>query len=176
MTDPTFLKEMEEKSGQEISTCYQCCRCTSGCPVADRMDVLPHRLVRLVILGERERVLTSGAIWTCLQCNTCSVRCPNGIDVTRLFRTLRAGARPDGTAARDIRSFHRLFLESVRTTGRMNELSVILRHKALRGTLREDVTMGLRMALKGRVGLWPHRTRERGRMRELFSKAEEEDL
>lgn len=175
MKDLSLLREIEAKSGQPVSTCYQCCRCTLGCPVADRMDVLPHRIIRYIILGDRDKTLGCQAIWTCLQCSTCSVRCPNNIDVARVFQTLRQACGDSVPAGRDVRSFHRSFLESVRASGKMNELSVILRYKARKGSLLEDARMGMTMAVRGRVGLWPHGTRKKSEVEEIFSKAETED-
>ncbi|MGO8880246.1 MAG: heterodisulfide reductase subunit C, partial [Desulfomonilaceae bacterium] len=33
-----------------INQCYQCGKCSAGCPVAPEMDLLPHQLVRLAVL------------------------------------------------------------------------------------------------------------------------------
>jgi heterodisulfide reductase subunit C len=107
----SLLNEIESKSGENISACYQCYRCTNGCPVAADMDIYPHRIIRHVILGGREKVLSSGAIWTCLQCTTCSVRCPNDIDIAHVFDTLRKIAVAEHREAeKDTWNFYKFFL------------------------------------------------------------------
>ena len=49
--------EVKERSGASPMRCYQCAKCSSGCPVAARGDLKPHELVRLVQLGLRDEVL-----------------------------------------------------------------------------------------------------------------------
>ncbi len=72
-----------------IHQCYQCGKCSAGCPVAPDMDLLPHQLVRLAVLGNVEPILASKSIWLCLTCHTCGARCPNGIDVPTLLDPIR---------------------------------------------------------------------------------------
>jgi heterodisulfide reductase subunit C len=82
------------------------------------MDILPHQLMRYVILGDREKVLGSETIWVCIQCMTCSVRCPNGIDVAHVIEGLRRlAAEEHGEAGRDSWEFDKSFLDSVRRRG-----------------------------------------------------------
>ena len=40
-----------------VQACYQCGKCSAGCPVADKMDLLPNQLVRLVQMGRIDRAL-----------------------------------------------------------------------------------------------------------------------
>ena len=56
---PEFRREVEAHCGQLVSTCFQCEKCSSGCPVAFAMDILPHRLIRAVHLGLKDEVLKS---------------------------------------------------------------------------------------------------------------------
>ena len=72
-----------------IHQCYQCGKCSAGCPVAPEMDLLPHQLVRLAVLGNMDRIVKSKSIWLCLTCHTCGARCPNGIDVPALLDPVR---------------------------------------------------------------------------------------
>ncbi|MHB8111760.1 MAG: 4Fe-4S dicluster domain-containing protein, partial [Syntrophorhabdaceae bacterium] len=130
MNDLSFLKEIENKSGEKVSPCYQCYRCTVGCPVAADMDIYPHRIMRYILLGDREKVLRSKTIWTCLQCVTCSVRCPNDIDIAHVFDTLRKIAVVEHREAeKDTWTFDSFFLDSVRKHGRLHELEAIMKYK-----------------------------------------------
>lgn len=177
MNDLSFLEEMEKLSQEKISTCYQCYKCTVGCPVVTEMDVYPHRIIRQIILGEREKVLTSKTIWTCLQCTTCSVRCPNDIHIAHVFDTLRKVAVKEGKAAeRDTWLFDELFLDSVRKHGRLHEVEAILRYKLEKKNFFEDTKMGLGMFLKGRMGILPHNIKNRKQVKEIFGKTEDQKV
>ena len=83
-----FLKKIEELSDVNVRLCFQCGECTSSCPLAHEMDVLPSTLMRLVQLGQ-EDVLESKAIWVCSSCFNCYARCPRDIDVAAVIETLR---------------------------------------------------------------------------------------
>lgn len=173
MNDLSFLKEVEEKSGEKISACYQCYRCTNGCPVAADMDIYPHRIIRHIVLGDREKVLTSGTIWTCLQCTTCSVRCPNDIDIAHVFDALRKISIVEGKAAeKDTWVFYQLFLDSVKKHGRLYELESVMRYKMAKKDFFGDAGMGLGMFLKGRLGMFPHNIQDRKALKEVFKKIE----
>lgn len=171
MNNPTFLKELEELSGEKISSCYQCYRCTVGCPVVAQMDIYPHRIIRYIVLGEREKVLKSKTIWTCLQCNTCSVRCPNSIDIAHVFDTSRKIAIKEQKAAeQDTWTFDKAFLDSVARHGRLHEIEAILRYKMEKKNLFEDAKMGMGMFLKGRMGIFTHNVKHRKQVKEIFKK------
>jgi heterodisulfide reductase subunit C len=167
-----FLKEMEQKTGENIGACYQCYRCTNGCPALPEMDFSPHRLIRYVILGQREKALTSKMIWSCLQCTTCSIRCPNDIDIALVIDTLRKIAVKEGKAKDlDTWTFDRYFLDSVKKHGRLYEMETILRYKLEKKDFFGDTKMGMSMMLKGRMGLLPHNIKDRQGMKALFEKA-----
>ena len=174
MNNLEFLHETEKASGEKISICYQCYKCTNGCPVAAEMDIVPHRVIRHIILGNKEKVLTSKGIWTCLQCITCSVRCPNDIDVARVFDTLRKVAMEEKKAAdTDSWKFSELFLESVEKHGRLAEMETMLRYKLEKGGLFADMKAGARMLLKRRMGILPHNIKDRKVFREMLVKAKQ---
>ena len=84
-----FVKKVEEVSGQSLLSCYQCGKCSAGCPMAFAMDLLPNQVIRLVQLGLEEDIAKSKAIWLCASCVTCSVRCPRGVDLARVMEALR---------------------------------------------------------------------------------------
>jgi len=171
MKDLTFLNEMEQFSGENISACYQCYKCTVGCPIVAQMDIYPHRIIRYIILGEREKTLTSKTIWTCLQCMTCSVRCPNEIDIAHVFATLRKISIQEGKAAqKDTYLFDELFLHTVRKHGRLHEIEAILKYKLKTKTFFDDAKMGMSMFSKGRIGLLPHNIQRKAEIQNIFKR------
>lgn len=97
-----YVQTIKDISLQKIMTCYQCGKCTAGCPVADHMDIVPNEMMRLVMLGDIEKLLSSKAIWLCTSCFQCGTRCPKGIEVHRVFEALRSIALREGKNYTDI--------------------------------------------------------------------------
>jgi heterodisulfide reductase subunit C len=84
-----FVRKVEEISAQNLGACYQCGKCSSGCPSADRMDNIPSQFIKLIQLGMEEEVAQSNTPWICLTCFICTVRCPKGIDIARIMEAAR---------------------------------------------------------------------------------------
>ena len=84
-----FVKKIAELSGQDLMACYQCGKCSAGCPMVSTMDILPNQTIRLVQLGLQEDVLKSKTIWLCASCVTCGARCPRGVDLSKIMEALR---------------------------------------------------------------------------------------
>ena len=74
--------------GEGIRVCIQCGTCTASCPNADLMDHTPSELIAMARAGMREEVLSCNAMWYCLSCYMCTVRCPRGIKFTDLMHAL----------------------------------------------------------------------------------------
>jgi heterodisulfide reductase subunit C len=86
--DP-FVTKVEELSGQNLLVCYQCGKCSAGCPAVHEMDILPNQIIRFAQMGLKEELLASRAIWVCASCMTCNVRCPKGINIAEVIEALR---------------------------------------------------------------------------------------
>lgn len=84
-----FAQKVEEISGQNLFACYQCGNCTAGCPVSFAMDLGPHQVIRLSLLGLEEEVLECNTFWICASCLQCTSRCPKGLDIARIMEALR---------------------------------------------------------------------------------------
>lgn len=143
--------------GQNIFRCYQCIKCTSGCPVADQFDLAPNQVIRSVQLND-PAVLRSRAIWLCASCQTCATRCPQEINVTAIMDLLRMEARRRGipSAVPDVERFNLLFMRFIRWMGRLPELLFIVTYKLLSGNPFSDMGMGLRMLKKRKLKFLPH--------------------
>ncbi len=138
--NPSWRKRIEGLSGQKISACYQCEKCTNGCPVTFAMDIVPDKLMRAIHFGLKEEVLRSDTIWVCASCETCTTRCPNGIDIAHVMDTLRQTSLEEGIkpAQKDIPIFHSAFLSSIKRHGRIHEIEMIIDY-----TLRSEGPSGL---------------------------------
>jgi len=108
-----YARSIKEISAQKIMSCYQCGKCTAGCPLADKMDYVPNEMMRLVMLGEIEELLNSKAIWLCTSCFQCGTRCPKGIEVHRVFEALRSLALRNGINRTDIEELPQEILDEV---------------------------------------------------------------
>ncbi len=85
-----FQDRLKELSGQDLFACYQCGKCTAGCPSASAMDVPPHLAIRMAWMGLEEELRGVNTPWLCAACLTCDLRCPKGIDISRIMEALRA--------------------------------------------------------------------------------------
>ena len=92
-------KEKLQAAGIDLSSCYQCGKCTAGCPMASAMDYSPRQTVRLLQLGMADTALRSRTIWLCASCETCATRCPRDVDVAKMMDILRIEADRAGVAA-----------------------------------------------------------------------------
>ena len=109
---------------ENASHCYQCSKCSAGCPVAEEMDMLPHQIIHSVALGEEEAALDSIAIWICAGCYTCAVRCPNDINIASVMDDLRKRAVESNRPCPkpEVLQFHQAFLADMNRRGRVHEL------------------------------------------------------
>jgi heterodisulfide reductase subunit C len=84
-----FVLKVQELSGQNLLACYQCGKCSAGCPAVSQMDILPNQIIRYAQLGFKDELLKSKAIWICASCMTCNARCPKGINIAEVIEALR---------------------------------------------------------------------------------------
>ncbi|MGD8962832.1 MAG: 4Fe-4S dicluster domain-containing protein, partial [Desulfobacterales bacterium] len=125
--DYHFLGQIETVGSYQASACFQCRKCTNGCPVTFAMDLFPDEVIRLVILGHREAVLGCDTIWVCAACETCTTRCPNDVKIAELMDCLKEMAVQQGVRSTQpqILSLHTSFLKDVKRWGRVFETTFL---------------------------------------------------
>ena len=165
-----FLKASTLTIDPKINHCYQCKKCTNGCPLAFAMDIMPNQVMRLITLGQKDEILQSKSIWVCASCQTCTTRCPNDIDIAHVMDGMRRLCRAEGfePAEGTVPKFHDAFLAAVRSRGRMNEVEMILRYKLKTMDLMSDINLGIKMFLKGRLKVLGHRIGGVKEIRRIF--------
>ncbi len=174
--DTTFARQGAFDWKVDLFACYQCGKCSNGCPVTFAMDVLPHQLIRMLQLGLTEEVLQSKTIWVCASCETCTTRCPNNIDIAHVMDTLRQLATEEGKVAPSEKNapvFHKEFLSSIKRGGRINELDMIIRYtlksEGIKGMVRQ-AGMGLKMLRRGKFKLLPEGAHGKGEVKQIFKR------
>jgi len=168
-----FIEEIGIESGQPVQKCYQCGKCTAGCPVAFAMDYPPNQVIRMVQLGMKEELLRSNTIWICATCNTCSTRCPCNVEIAHVMETLRIMAGRSGTApsgrAKDVEIFYDSFLNTVEKYGRTYEVGLILQNNLKSMKPFKNADMGLPMFQRGKLKLTPSKVKGAGEIARIFS-------
>jgi heterodisulfide reductase subunit C len=174
--DLTFIDSVSHLSHQNVRRCYYCLRCSAGCPAAYAMDYTPAQILRMVQLGQKDALLHSSAIWLCIGCETCGTRCPNEIHAGAVIDALRqiAIAEDVPAAERSVFKLHEAFLDSIRTWGRLHELTMILQHKITSRDLLSNLDMGLVMFVKGKIHPLPRRIQGRDQVKKLFEMHQQE--
>ena len=96
--DASFCDEVASvPGGENIRKCFACGTCAAGCPVTDVDDQYnSRRIIRQILLGMREEVLSSPQIWYCVLCYRCYARCPQQVNFTDVMRALRYLALKSG--------------------------------------------------------------------------------
>ena len=150
---PPLEAVIRTMTGQNVAKCYQCGKCSAGCPMAGETTLRPHDIMRLVHRGQKARLLADESLWLCLTCETCTARCPNGLDPARVVDALRELSMTEapGRIPKAIAAFHRSFLEEVKRTGRMGEFGLVLRYKLRTGQFMKDVGAVPSMVRRGKL-------------------------
>ena len=172
----TLASAIEKRVDVQAQKCYQCGKCSAGCPVADEMDLPPSMVMRLIQTespAHDEKVLKSYAIWLCVTCEICLSRCPMEIDIPSVMDFLRQRSRSEekvNPKAKNIIAFHKSFLNSIKYTGRLYELGLILDYKRRSFNLTQDVALGPKMLSAGKLHIFPEMIKGTKDIAKIFKK------
>jgi len=176
VSQQSLLDEIRRMTRLDPATCYQCGKCSAGCPMASEMEIKPHGIIRLLQLDVREKLLSSESIWICLTCETCTTRCPNSFDPAAIMDALREivlKENPD-LVPRRIRAFHSAFLNQIWPHGRVFEFGLVASYKLRSGALLADVESVPGMMARGKLALTPKRIKGLRELRRIFDKCDME--
>ncbi|ACF11359.1 CoB--CoM heterodisulfide reductase [Chlorobaculum parvum NCIB 8327] len=152
----SLKQQLENATGNNYACCYQCGKCTAGCPAGGFMDNPPARIMRLIQAGYVEEAMRSDALWYCIGCMTCTSRCPQNMEIAGTMDALREMALKSGIVSSDkskklVTAFHTSFLNTVRKSGRLQELALVNSYKLRTRTLTQDVAAGFKMMKQGKI-------------------------
>jgi heterodisulfide reductase subunit B len=155
---PDLARRIREELSQNVYLCYQCIKCSSGCPVGQFFDWQPNQIMRAVQLGQEDIALQAETTWLCAACQTCSTRCPQSLDINAIMEFLAREAVKQGyeSPQPQINAFNEAFMREVRLWGRSYEPGLMVEMK-LRSpdTLFDDLDMYVEMLKKRKVGFLP---------------------
>ena len=168
-----LIKTIRKKADVNLNACFQCKKCSIGCPVADQTESPPAEIIRRLQLGAGDELLQTDLIWTCLSCETCFARCPNQINFPAVIDALKAIALEKGVASPKGNAplFNRLFLKTVKSYGRAYDLQTIAMYKLGTGNLKQDMDKFPTMLKKGKMAILPPSGADKGKVKRIFKKA-----
>lgn len=172
-----YHEQIIKDSGSNINLCYQCHKCSSGCPFIYFMDDSPSLIIHAIKIGMREKVETSNTIWICSACYACSTRCPQKVDVAGIMSEARNMAinndrMPD---ERIISDFYNVFLQNIFLFGRVYEPALIGMLKLKTGRFTEDIEMGIKMLIKGKMRILPNIPGNIGQIRRIIRESSKDE-
>jgi heterodisulfide reductase subunit C len=161
-----LAQEIQQRCGENVFLCYQCKKCTAGCPVAAYFDLAPNQVLRACQFGQANLVLSSRTISICAACETCSTRCPQGIDIARIMDVLEIMAAEVGikSKAPTVPMFYKAANRGINWFGRMWELGLMAelyvreffaRELNFKQLFKYDLPMAVKMLRAGKLKILP---------------------
>ena len=104
----------------QLSACFTCSECSNACPISgDRSVFDPQWIFRMANLGQMQPLLTSAAIWLCLECGRCSDACGQLVQGRQVIEFLKKTAISEGRVPGDFpfrwsQAHHWIYPEFVR--------------------------------------------------------------
>jgi heterodisulfide reductase subunit C len=157
----TEAARVESLAHTKVADCYQCGKCSAGCPRAEQMDIMPSTIIRLVQYGDVQKAASAESVWQCVGCLTCSARCPKSVNIAGVMDALKQISLEKKCVhprMKRIVAFQRSFLNAIKRNGRTNELEMVAEYK-IRGFLGDgnpvqalkDAELGLPMLMRNKL-------------------------
>ncbi len=168
----SMIDSVMELSGVDINCCFQCKKCTNGCPVVTIVDTPPSEIIRRLQLNAGDDILKSDLVWMCASCETCFSRCPMKIDMAAVMDALRIMAAKKTIPARagKVNKFNNAFLRTVKMFGRTYDIGMIAAYKIKTLNLLQDTDKFPAMIRKRKIALFPNFGGDKKYIRRIFKR------
>ena len=154
----TLNLQIQDIVGENVNLCYQCEKCTSGCPVSIEMELVPAQIMHAAQLNMKHQILAANSIWLCASCETCTTRCPQGIDISKVMDALRIIARREKAKAKIplVPKFYNLCLFSLKYIGCIYEVGIAAYMRLMSGRAFQDFGLAVEFFRRGRLSAFPN--------------------
>ncbi len=163
---------LENQMGEDLRLCYQCGKCSAGCPVSYAMDLTPRQVMRSIQFGLIDEILDSSTIWLCLSCQVCSARCPREIDIAKVMEGLRNLALAEKRQAKEkeVALFNSIFLTVILGLDRVYEVGLAALYNLCSGHPLTNIGMLPAMLSRGKLAILPPRIKGAKQIRQIFNR------
>ena len=169
-----YREKLSERVQTDVRDCYQCGNCSAGCPAAFTFDYTPNQVMRMLQIGLVDEVLKSKAVQLCVQCLTCTARCPRDVDIAGIFEDLKTVATAQELDVPEYaKTFNEAFMGSVARYGRLPEFYMM--GMFFMGTRKPTMAMGdaglaIPMVIKGKMKFIPHKAKGTDEVGRIYKK------
>jgi len=172
-----FLQQVSNiPGGESIKKCIQCGCCTGSCPVSYMMDITPREVIALFRAGDIESILSSRTIWICASCYACTVRCPQGVQVTDILYALKRLAMDQKIFPKrfPVYALSQSFVNLTNRFGRSYEPGLIILYalKTNPFKLLGMLPLFIKLLMKGRISIFPERIKKTEAFSQILKEAE----
>ena|GEM_PF-912590 len=184
ITKKPDIDTVEALAHTNVADCYQCGKCSAGCPRVEKMDVVPSTIIRLVQYGNVRQASAAESVWQCVACLTCSARCPKSVDIAGVMDALKEISIKNKSVHpkhKRVLAFQRSFLNAIKRNGRTNEIEMVAEFK-IRGFLGDvnpllalkDASLGLPMLKRNKLHLkFGSPVKDKALVKRIFAKCGE---
>lgn len=156
-TSADILEKILKDANVDTKDCYQCGKCSAGCPVAPLADMTPREVIRNLQLGLTEPVLASNMPWFCIGCGMCLARCPQCVDLPNLMLSCRKQAKNHGLVPiKEVDRFNTLFVEGIHAKGVSDEAQLAMKYNLSTGHFLQDALDAPKMFTRGMINTKGH--------------------
>lgn len=154
---------IKEATGENVFLCYQCVKCTSGCPLVDHFDLSPNQIMRAAQFGMEDLIFQSKSPWLCASCQTCTTRCPQGIDIAKVmdFIVSEAIKADIECPVPEVEMFNKVFLRDINILGRSFEIGLMGEIMLRTRDLTSDLDLAFEMFKRRKIKILPEIVRRR---------------
>jgi len=154
-----------------IFYCYQCGKCSAGCPLNGIYEYQPNQIIRLIQIDKIDLIFDANSIYLCLACEICSSRCPQEVNIAAIMNYLRIKSwEQDSFKVKALRNFYRSFLKIIQLFGRSYEPALILSLNLMSGKIFNDFDIALDILKKKKIKLIPEIVKDRKPIAEIIKK------